>query len=105
MCVVSMVMDDFNKRFYPWIQTIPSQPIGVQPFPAVNPFVAITPIELSEIRQLIREFREAVAAAKTVDRLTKQPDCEDPEKAKLLERVATLEARLSKLESQQKEAH
>lgn len=34
--------------------------------------------------------------AKTVDKLTGQPDCEDPEKAKLVARVEELEKKLAK---------
>lgn len=49
---------------------------------------------IQELRALIAEFKEAVAAARKVDLLTKQPDCEDPEKAKLEERVARIEKAL-----------
>lgn len=108
MCVVSMVIDKFRDPFQPYIPWIEPYP-GINPFvptktdppPAVNPFVAvpaIAPAELAELRQLIADFKEAIAAAKTVDRLTKQPDCEDPGKAKLIDRVAELEKRLAKLE-------
>lgn len=86
MCTLSMVMDHYQDRFpYPSSNPVPSKTITVTPLPT------------EELRQLIREFREAVAAAKTVDALTNQPDCEDPEKAKLEERVAVLEAELLKL--------
>lgn len=39
-------------------------------------------------------FRNMVADAKTFDIQTNQPDCEDPEKAKLLDRIAALETEL-----------
>lgn len=97
MCVVSMVMDDFNDRFRPWID----QPIN-PPLPQTITVTDgtsgawLTSATVAELRQLIQEFKEAVAAAKTVDRLTKQPDCQDPEKIKLVERVAELEKQLAK---------
>jgi len=102
MCVVSMVYDDFSKRI-PWVQ--PFNPMEVKPLvpshpaPASVDFTLITKQEAADIRQLIKEFREAIEAAKVVDRLTRQPDCVDPEKAKLEERVAALEAELAKVKA------
>jgi hypothetical protein len=84
MCVISMVMDNFEDRFN-------RKPYGM--LPSTQP-VVISPPELAELRELIAQFKEAVQAAKTVDRLTGQPDCVDPKKAKLEERVAELERRL-----------
>jgi hypothetical protein len=55
------------------------------------------PQTTEEIERLIREFREAIDSAKRLDVLTKQPDCEDPEKAKLEERVAELERQIKDL--------
>ena len=77
MCTLSMVIDHFDQR-------IP----GGWTWP---PRLSEPAIDLAELRRLINEFREAVDAAKTVDRLTGQPDCVDPEKAKLQERVERLE--------------
>lgn len=74
-----MVYDHYQNRFPGTIIPAPSPP------------------ETQELRQLIEEFRQAVAAARLVDRLTKQPDCEDPTKAKLEERVAALESQLDKI--------
>lgn len=82
MCTVSMVYDHYQPR-------IPSnRPPYWPPAPAA-PVPDKT--AANELRQLIAEFRKAVEAAKTVDRLTDQPDCEDPEKASLEERVRRLE--------------
>lgn len=110
MCVVSMVHDHYNPLFPPWIPdtTAPSiQPIGpvgpvVQPN---NVPISMAPIfdalaakeVVDDLRKLISEFKEAMAAAKKVDILTGQPDCLDPAKAGLEERVAKLEAVLNKL--------
>ncbi len=77
MCVVSMVIDQFSPFF---------QPTQIVPFTVDEPSDSG-----AALRRLIDEFRVALAAAKTVDRLTGQPDCEDPEKAKLLARVDALE--------------
>lgn len=99
MCVVSMVYDHFKHEFDDWsglrTETIVSTPtINLTPS-----FVVISQEEIASIRSLIQEFREAVTAAKVVDKLTNQPDCEDPEKKKLEDRVAELESRLTALES------
>lgn len=58
--------------------------------------------ELVELRLLIAEFKQALEAAKAVDRLTGQPDCEDPEKVKLVDRVAELERQVKKLSRKKK---
>lgn len=86
MCVVSNVSDFYWKKFDPWLPG--SAPESQQ-------FIIHQTVDLSELRKLIDEFKEAMKAAKTVDRLTGQPDCVDPEKAKLQERVAELEKKLA----------
>jgi hypothetical protein len=116
MCVYSMVMDHYKDRFErqwpgfgegnPWRMPAP-----------INPMIPSPPIdrdaqakqwqaemdrllkpkpspEIEALRELIKEFREALAAAKLVDVLTDQPDCEDPVKAKLEDRVKALEKHL-----------
>lgn len=50
-----------------------------------------------DLRKLLESFRQAQEAAKTVDDLTGQKDCVDPDKAQLLERVERLEKELAKL--------
>jgi len=67
-------------------------------FPQQQPTWTVTyePSETERLRKLIDEFKEAVEAAKKLDVLTNQPDCVDPEKAKLEERVAELERQLAK---------
>ncbi len=103
MCVVSLVMDHYKPLFpepvYPW--TAPT----TAPVPSVQPNVGQTVygwpfVDVTELKKLIAEFKEAVEAAKRIDILTQQPDCEDPEKAKLVTRVAELEAQVAMLESQ-----
>ena len=81
MCIVSGVFDQAR-------QTIPTWP---QPTP-------VTPVaDLLTLRILIDEFRDLVDAAKRIDRFLGNPDCEDPEKAKLEERVTELERQLTKI--------
>lgn len=94
MCIVSMVID----RFDPLLPS-PTTPVYPQPTPpgAMPPGYTWPwqpQVDLSDLRKLVDDFKEALAAARTVDRLTGQPDCEDPEKAKLLDRVALLESQL-----------
>jgi hypothetical protein len=50
--------------------------------------------EIVSLAKIVTDFKTAVEAARKVDALTAQPDCEDPEKAKLEARVAELERRL-----------
>ncbi len=82
MCTLSMVHDHYDQRIPSWPNMIP---------PWTPSLAQQSVIDLAELRKLIDDFRAAVEAAKTVDRLTGQPDCLDPEKAKLQERVDRLE--------------
>lgn len=82
MCTVSFVYDHYRPTF-PVLQPSFWPPNLTQP-PAEK-------AAADELRQLIAEFRQALAAAKVVDRLTDQADCEDPEKATLEDRVRRLE--------------
>lgn len=100
MCVVSFVHDHFDKNI-PWAEP-------VYPGPKIGPFVPGTTgtstvpealeklfqpiISLKDFRDLVDEFRRLIEAAKEIDRITGQPDCLDPEKAKLEDRVKQLEA-------------
>lgn len=101
MCVVSMIHDHYEPRIEPWIRRV---------FP--SPFVPFVPSdprrgrklpkqldddEIETLRKLIEDFSVARKAAETVDALTSQPNCVDPEKAKLQERVRELEEELRRL--------
>lgn len=57
--------------------------------------ITLEPDYISTLRTLIEDFRKMVEIAKRVDILSKQPDCADPEKLKLEERVKELEAKLN----------
>src|SRR5262245_24767074 len=71
MCVLSMVMDYYKPKIFN--------------------------TDEADFKKLVKDIKEAVDAAKKVDELTGQPDCVDPEKAKLMERVAELEKEVQKL--------
>lgn len=103
MCVVSMVHDHYDKlipRVPPWVTT-PEPGICTDPVTKPRRVVALpkmpTEAEIKRLQKVIDDFREAMKAAEKVDVLTAQPDCVDPEKAKLKERVAYLEAELKKV--------
>jgi hypothetical protein len=102
MCVVSMVFDHFEKQFPTWPNVPNPMPSPPPPQVDLSGLFSVTREREEELRKLIKEFREAVEAAKKVDVLTKQPDCEDPEKAKLVDRVAELERRLDGIERPRK---
>lgn len=88
MCVISNVMDYYRPMFPEFVPSTPT----TQPTFTLQPTV-----DLAELRKLIEEFKEATKAARTVDRLTGQADCIDPEKGRLEARVAELEAQLAKI--------
>jgi hypothetical protein len=95
MCVMSMVIDHFEPR-------IPDYNKWFEGLPKFEPAPQTIASEIEELRKILVEFREAVAAAKKVDELTAQPDCVDPEKEKLVARVDELERRLAALEPKRK---
>lgn len=93
MCVISMVYDTFTPRIDRWqIPIHPTVPIHPWPVPGGEP-----PPTISDLERLLKDFRKAAEAAKVVDALTGQPDCADPEKAKLEARVADLEREVKRL--------
>lgn len=84
-----MVIDQYQDRF-DWFKPDPAaRPTGALPAVTFWPQA-----QIDELKALIAEFKEALAAAKLVDKVTGQPDCEDPEKAKLVDRVEELEKRV-----------
>lgn len=94
MCWVSLVID--NYRPY-----IPNHDQWTAPNTSPQPWTVPVAPDLAkrgwtpeQLRALLDSFRRAVEAAEEFDKLTGQPDCVDPEKAALFERVAELERRL-----------
>jgi hypothetical protein len=65
MCAVSVIYDMFGKQPDSWYT-----------------------------KERLQLFCRMVEDAKTFDQEANQPDCEDPEKAKLLERIADLEKQI-----------
>lgn len=97
MCNVSMIMDTYRPHIPQ--QWPPNTTPVVQQWKLGTPAPPKQPVTADELRELLDSFKAAVAAAQTFDRLTGQPDCVDPEKAELEDRVAALEARLAELEA------
>lgn len=109
MCIVSNVYDHYGQRFPVWPQ--PPQPVPYVPQPEEISDVArkvteilrgsttTTTSDIAELRKLIAEFREAVEMAKKLDALLKQPDCTDPTKAALEERVRRIEEVIGRMET------
>lgn len=95
MCVVSAVYDQYNPHIPTNWPPIDSTPIKPNTTPVIKLEEHV--INPKDLARLIDSFHKAVAAAKVFDELTGQPDCEDPEKAKLEERVAALEEKLRQM--------
>lgn len=107
MCVYSVIHEHFDPR-------IPREDMWPRPFtlPVVPPdskkewstVAFATKKDIDDLRatierltKVIEDFRTAGAAAKKIDEITGQPDCLDPGKAGLEERVAKLEKRLEEI--------
>lgn len=97
MCSVSVVFDQYQP-FIPQPSQWPQTPLLPLPYGQTGPRQRAFPTT-EELRELLDSFHRAVEAAKTFDRLTGQPDCEDPEKAKLLDRVRELERRMDGIDA------
>ncbi len=93
MCTYSMVFDHFDGRI-PTITQVqaPANPEWYKYVPLADDFQK----SIDELEKSIDNFKKAGAAAEVVDNLTNQPDCLDPEKAKLLDRIRELEETLAK---------
>ncbi len=89
MCTVSMVYDHYRDQFPVYPPTIAPDAGGTGGW--IKDLISKPTVDLALLRTLINEFKEAVEAAKKLDALMRQPDCTDPEKAKLQERVNKLE--------------
>lgn len=100
MCVVSMVMDHFDPiiptDWTPQELRLRSGSTIAWPPPAPIDAATVDALraEVAALAKVVADFKVAVEAARKVDALTSQPDCADPEKAKLEARVAELERRL-----------
>ena len=80
MCSMSVVMQEWGKH-------IPHVPSTTTPR-------VVPQYDNDALKELIESLRLAMKAAEKLDRITGQPDCVDPEKATLLDRVEELERRL-----------
>lgn len=105
MCTVSMVMDGWNPLIPQPSRTVPWPPYpnvvpGTIPDPAFIPYNPRVAEEYNneDLRKMLDAFMKVYEGAKAFDEASGQPDCEDPEKTRLLERVEELERRLDALE-------
>lgn len=79
MCMVSFVGSHYDDRWRP----------QVQPFTTVQTWITnVTREEFEALRSEVAEMKELLIAAKRIDEVTGQPDCEMEEKVDLLRRVA-----------------
>lgn len=83
MCMVSAVLDYGRERIWPDIVPVgPSLPTTIPNWPnPVSPSVIPNVVpDWSQVTEQLKKYSDALQAAKEVDKVTKQPDCEDPKK-------------------------
>lgn len=88
MCAVSMVGDDWTRKFperYPSIWPTPS-PTSV-PYPSEIP---VSRKEFERLKADVEQMKKDLAAAKAQDIADGAPDCEMEDKVALLKKVAEL---------------
>jgi hypothetical protein len=88
MCTVSMIMDHGRHEFWPHREPLLPKP-WFEPFPGIpmKPLPGLPPIDPSVPEDSLKDFLKLFEAAKKYDETSGQPDCEDPEKIKVLEAV------------------
>lgn len=88
MCVVSMVIDQFENDFrkHPWYE--PWKGPQINPTPAQLQLPLVTKQELNELRKEVQELKELIKAAKKYDEATNQRDCESADKVAFLVKLA-----------------
>lgn len=86
MCTVSFVGDHFKKKWDDWQpQIYPST--GIPPFlPVSSP----SQEDFDRLKEEVADLRRALEAAKLIDAVTGQPDCEMEDKMEFLRKVAEL---------------
>lgn len=85
MCSVSMVMDYGRKDFWPYWQQQAPVP-WIQQYPP-NTLQPVPPVDAGISEERLRAFLKLYEAAKEYDAKTAQPDCEDPAKMQVLDRI------------------
>lgn len=97
MCTYSMIGDYGRKRFEPYVcpptAPQPYQPWEIQPYTAPSTgsgtiTIGIPRSEFDALKREMEEIKELLKAAKRIDELTNQPDCENDEKLAVLRAVA-----------------
>lgn len=86
MCVVSMVLDDFNRRNQPWIDPIKEWPMPNGGFIRSGPSYE----EFEALRKEVEKLKEEVAAARKQDEENGEPECEMEEKKELIKKICEL---------------
>lgn len=86
MCTVSMVGDDWNKRFPERYPTV--WPNGIPSIDFTPP--AVTREEFDQLKRDVEQMKKELEAAKAQDIADGSPDCEMEEKVALLKKVAEL---------------
>lgn len=92
MCVVSMIMDDWQDRWRerPWYPYIPPQPTTINPHflpPLVPP---ITREEFDKLKNEVEILKQQIVRAKEYDIKHNEPDCEIEEKIAKIREIAKL---------------
>lgn len=92
MCVYSMVVDDFNRKWpmipkQPW-DSYPSLPPPAVPMPGIDYFPMKPAPYAGPTKEQFDQLIDLLKAAKKIDIATGQPDCEIESKKKILQDMA-----------------
>lgn len=93
MCTYSMIGDYARERFKPYIQphTVPQPYWDTYVAPSTgtsNITIGVPQSEFDKLKREVEELKELLKAAKRIDELTGQADCENDEKMAVVRAVA-----------------
>lgn len=86
MCAVSNVGDHYSTRFQPYMGQVQQQGAGGMS----TLFENIPRHEFEQLRKEVLEMKDLLIKAKEIDEKTKQPNCEQEDKVKILKEIAKI---------------
>lgn len=92
MCVISQIGDHYTEKWRPFVQPTP----GLHPFPNVQPeqvgpgYFGPSRREFDALRAEVEECLRLLKAAREIDTVLGQAECQTAEKIEIIKKIAAL---------------